>query len=50
MTISHDFDGTFEHVQAARLLLESRDAAVRACLEMLAEQQKQELRVVSQST
>lgn len=40
---------TFERVQAARLLLESRDAAVRACLEMLAEQQKQELRVVSQS-
>jgi len=31
------------------LLLDSRDAAVRACLEMLAEQQKQELRVVSQS-
>lgn len=42
-------ENTFEHVQAARLLLESRDAAVRACLEMLAEQQKQELRVVSQS-
>jgi hypothetical protein len=40
---------TFERVQAARLLLESRDAAVRACLDMLAEQQKQELRVVSQS-
>lgn len=43
-------ENTFEHVQAARLLLESRDAAVRARLEMLAEQQKQELRVVSQST
>ena len=43
-------ENTFEHVQAAKLLLESRDAAVRACLEMLAEQQKQELRVVSQST
>lgn len=39
----------FERVQAARLLLESRDAAVRAYLESLAEQQKQELRVVSQS-
>jgi hypothetical protein len=49
ITIAHDFDGTFEHVQAARLLLESRDAAVRACLDMLAEQQKQELRAVSQS-
>jgi hypothetical protein len=34
---------TFERVQAAQLLLESRDAAVRACLDMLAEQQKQEL-------
>lgn len=33
----------FERVQAAQLLLDSRDAAVRACLEMLAEQQKQEL-------
>jgi hypothetical protein len=40
---------TFERVQAARLLLESRDAALRALLESLAEQQKQELRVVSQS-
>ena len=49
ITLAHNFDGTFEHVQAARLLLESRDAAVRACLEMLAEQQKQELRAVSQS-
>lgn len=39
----------FERVQAARLLLESRDAAVRAYLESLAEQQKQELRVASQS-
>lgn len=39
----------FERVQAARLLLESRDAAVRAYLESLKEQQKQELRVVSQS-
>lgn len=39
----------FERVQAARLLLESRDAAVRAYLESLNEQQKQELRVVSQS-
>ena len=46
---SRDAAITFERVQAARLLLESRDAAVRACLEMLAEQQKQELRVVSQS-
>jgi hypothetical protein len=34
---------TFERVQAAQLLLESRDAAVRACLDMLAEQQKQVL-------
>jgi hypothetical protein len=42
-------ENTFEHVQAARLLLESRDAAVRACLDMLAEQQKQVLRAVSQS-
>lgn len=33
----------FERVQAARLLLESRDAAVRAYLESLKEQQKQEL-------
>ena len=33
----------FERVQAAQLLLDSRDAAVRACLDMLAEQQKQEL-------
>lgn len=32
----------FERVQAARLLLESRDAAVRAFLDMPAEQQKQE--------
>jgi hypothetical protein len=40
---------SFERVQAAQLLLESRDAAVRACLDMLAEQQKQELRAVSQS-
>jgi hypothetical protein len=40
---------TFERVQAAQLLLESRDAAVRACLDMLAEQQKQVLRAVSQS-
>jgi hypothetical protein len=38
-----------ERVQAAQLLLESRDAAVRACLDMLAEQQKQVLRAVSQS-
>ena len=52
LTLKFDKDGpvTFERVQAAQLLLESRDAAVRACLEMLAEQQKQELRVVSQST
>ena len=40
---------TFERVQASQLLLESRDAAVRALLEMLAEQQKQDLRFVSQS-
>jgi hypothetical protein len=40
---------TFGRVQAAQLLLESRDAAVRACLDMLAEQQKQVLRAVSQS-
>jgi hypothetical protein len=40
---------TFERVQAAQLLLESRDAAVLACLDMLAEQQKQVLRAVSQS-
>jgi hypothetical protein len=40
---------TFERFQASQLLLESRDAAVRACLDMLAEQQKQELRAVSQS-
>lgn len=39
----------FERVQAARLLLESRDAALRALLELLAEQQNNELRVVSQS-
>lgn len=39
----------FERVQTARLFLESADAAVRAYLESLAEQQKQELRVVSQS-
>ena len=51
LTVKFDEDGpvTFERVQASQLLLESRDAAVRAYLEMLAEQQKQELRVVSQS-
>ena len=52
--IAFEFPGrdgaiTFERVQAAQSLLESRDSAVRACLEMLAEQQKQQLRVVSQS-
>ena len=34
---------TIEAILCRRLLLESRDAAVRACLDMLAEQQKQEL-------
>ena len=51
LTLKFDKDGpvTFERVQASQLLLESRDAAVRARLEMLAAQQQQELRVVSQS-